>query len=154
MVFRDPKREEGIAMAFENGQVSGQLRGDINVTPMIDVLLVLLIIFMVIAPAMPHGLNAALPQRSVNPTQSPDTPIVVQIIRASDGLLSYKINQENVRINDLGSRLSTIFSIRADRAMCIQADDNLDFSTVAQLLDIGKGAGAEHIGLLTSKDRL
>jgi biopolymer transport protein TolR len=141
-------------MAVENGHASGQLRGDINVTPLIDVLLALLIIFMVIGPTIPHGLDAALPQRSVNPRQSPATPIVVQITSTRGGLLSYKINQENVSIHDLGSRLSAIFSVRADKVMCIKGDANLDFSTVAQVVDIGKGAGADHIGLLTSKDRL
>ena len=130
------------------------MSGDINVTPLIDVLLVLLIIFMVIAPAIPHGLKAALPQMSVKPEQSPDTPIVVQITNAHDGLLRYKINQANVSINDLGSRLSTILSIRADKVMFVEGDDNLDFSAVAQVVDIGKGAGADHIGLITSKDRL
>jgi len=141
-------------MTVENGHASVQLRGDINVTPMIDVLLVLLIIFMVIVPAMPHGLNGALPQRSVNPAHSPDTPIVVQIVSAHDGLVSYKINQEDVSINDLGSRLSAIFSLRANKVIFIKADDKLDFSTVAKVLDIGKGAGADHVGLLRSKDRL
>lgn len=141
-------------MAVENDLTSSQLRGDINVTPLIDVLLVLLIIFMVIAPVLPHGLDAALPQRSNNPNPRPESPIIVQIMCARAGLLSYKINQDEVSIDELGSRLSSILSVRADKVLFVKGDDNLDFSSVAMVMDIGKGAGADHIGLLTSKDPL
>jgi biopolymer transport protein ExbD len=79
---------------------------------------------------------------------------VVQIISVRDGLVSYKINQDDVSINDLASRLNAIFSLRENKAMFIKADDQLDFSTVAKVMDIGKGAGVDHVGLLTSKYRL
>jgi biopolymer transport protein ExbD len=141
-------------MTVENGHTPGQLLGEVNVTPMIDILLVLLIIFMVISPVRPHGLAAALPQRSAKPNQAPENPIVVRIINAHNGLPSYSINQSDVSIDELGDRLSSIFSVRAEKVMFVKADDNLDFATIAKVMDIAKGAGADHIGLLTSKDPL
>jgi Biopolymer transport protein len=141
-------------MTTVSGNSSGQLWGEINVTPMIDVLLVLLIIFMLIVPRVPHALNAALPHPAINTNINPETPVVIQILSAGNGLLSYKINQEAVSIDELGNRLSSILSARADKVMFVKGDENLDFSAVAKVMDIAKGAGADHIGLITSNDPL
>jgi biopolymer transport protein ExbD len=141
-------------MTVANGHLSNQLQGDINVTPLIDVLLVVLIIFMMIVPAIPHGLNAALPRPSANSARNPDAPIVVQILSARDGSVSYKLNADSVAIDELATRLDALLSVRAEKVMCIRADSNLEFSAVAQVVDIGKGAGADHIGLMKSTDKL
>lgn len=141
-------------MTVENGQGSGRPLGEVNVTPMIDILLVLLIIFMVISPVVPRGLSARLPQRSSNLNPAPEAPIVVEIAKGRNGLPSYTINQQDVTAEQLGSRLSSIFSMRADKVVFVKGDDNLDFSTIAKVMDVAKAAGADRIGLMTAKDPL
>jgi len=91
-------------MTSGNGCSSGGLNVDINVTPLIDVLLVLLIIFMVIVPVTPRGLAAQVPQQPTNPAHNQDAAIVVQILSPRGGRLGYKINQDDVTIDDLGNR--------------------------------------------------
>lgn len=138
-------------MAIGYGSGSTGLNTDINVTPLIDVLLVLLIIFMVIVPLTPRGLEAQVPQQSQDSRQNSETAIVVQIISSRSGQSSYKINQDDVAINDLGSRLNAILALRADKALFIKGDGDLDFSVVANVVDIAKDAGADRVGLITLK---
>ena len=134
-------------------QVGGKkgLTSDINMTPMIDVLLVLIIIFMVITPIVSKGLDTLVPQPNPNADKQkpPDNnrTIVIQVIQGG-GL---KINQEDVTEATLGSRLTEIFSTRAERVAFVKGDDNLEFKEVAKVIDIAKGAGVDKIGLMTAK---
>ena len=139
-------------MAMTMGSSGGSM-ADINVTPMIDILLVLLIIFMVIVPTVPNGLNAAVPQPPKNPQkqQTNDRTIVVQVLYRPGQTPAYKINQDDVAFQELLPRLTQIYANRAERIMFVKGDDNVDFQYVADVIDIGKQAGVDHIGLLTPK---
>ena len=137
-------------MAISGISAGSILRADINMTPMIDVLLVLIIIFMVITPLTPKGLEALVPQTSIPPQpqwNSPEPRTVVIVIHR-DG--SMALNHEPVTEDRLGSRLLEIFSTRAERVVFVQGDPELEYQTVAQAVDIARGAGIDKIGLLTT----
>jgi biopolymer transport protein TolR len=139
-------------MAMGSGAGPGGLNSDMNVTPLIDVLLVLLIIFMVIVPIVPKGLDALVPQPPKDKTEPPNNrTVVVQIANGANGLASYKINQDDVALNQLQTRLDGIYSLRAEKVMFVQGDPNLNFATVAQVIDIAHSVGVDHIGLITPK---
>jgi biopolymer transport protein TolR len=139
-------------MAMTTGG-GGGYSSDINVTPMIDVLLVLLIIFMVIVPVVPMGLDALVPQPPKNPQQKQknDRTIVVQVLYVQGGPPQYKINETPVNKVELLPKLTEIYSNRAERVMFVRGDDNLNFQYIAEVIDIGRAANVDHIGLMTPK---
>ncbi|MGA8089386.1 MAG: biopolymer transporter ExbD [Terracidiphilus sp.] len=134
-------------MTATNGD-NGGLASEINVTPMIDVLLVLLIIFMVIVPAVPRGEAAVAPQASRTNVSVGD-PIVLEVIQGAGNTIGLRINRQPVAQGELQSQLAAIYANRAQRVMFIKGDDRLSFREIAQIIDIGHAAGVDRIGLMT-----
>ncbi len=137
-------------MGMQVGKSGGTL-ADMNVVPLIDILLVLLIIFMVITPTTPMGLEAMVPQpappNQQNQEQLQQKTIVVQIFPGD----KVKINDEESSWDRLGARLDEIFKQRADKVAFVKGDENTYFGEVARAIDIMRASGIDKIGLLTPR---
>jgi biopolymer transport protein ExbD len=153
-IFSDTRaREEQISMAFSMAG-GGPSNPEINVTPLIDVLLVLIIVCMVVqSMSKTQGLEAQIPQLAQDDKSQPvrvDRTIVIQVVwGAQNQPPILKINQETVKWEDLQSRLHNIFKIRAERIAFVRGDDDIDFKYVADVIDIARDAGVKWVGLLT-----
>ena len=138
-------------MAFSTAG-RGALNAEINITPMIDVLLVLIIVFMVVvAMGQQKGLEAQIPQPAKDSHENgPARTIVIQVAWAGDNQPpALKINQENLAWEKLHDRLWEIFKQRAERVAFVKGDDDIDFRYIADAISIARNSGVNKIGLLT-----
>ena len=137
-------------MAFSVGGQGGA-KADINVTPLIDVLLVLLIIFMVITPVTPHGLNTLVPQppppNMPPPPPNQDPTVVIEVAKNHD----LDINGQPIKLSDLSTKLEDIFKTRATKVVFVKGDPDVDYRYVAEAIDAARGAGLDKVGLMTPK---
>jgi biopolymer transport protein TolR len=136
-------------MAMGGGSTGGAV-SDMNVTPLIDVLLVLLIIFMVIQPTTPKGLDTLVPQppKDKNQPQPNDRTIVVQVLNTG-AVPTYKINEQTFPKDQMASELTKIFETRQEKVMFIKGDPGLNFGSVADAVGFGKQADVTNIAIIT-----
>jgi biopolymer transport protein TolR len=139
-------------MGMGGGNTGGAV-SEINVTPLIDVLLVLLIIFMVIVPVTPRGLETLVPQPPKEHHDDPvnDRTIVVQVLSNGAAAPAYKINDNSFNKGEIEPKLQEIFATRQEKVMFVKGDKDLDFSKVAEVIDFGHQAGVDNIGLITPR---
>jgi biopolymer transport protein TolR len=137
-------------MGMEVGENTGGALSSPNVVPLIDILLVLIIIFMVITPLIPKGLDTLVPQPNKDQQQNQEMEnktVVVQVLHNN----KLKINNEDTTWEQLGPRIEQIFKERAEKVAFVKGDNDVLFQEVARAIDVMRGAGIDKVGLITAK---
>jgi biopolymer transport protein TolR len=131
------------------GDKNGHLMSDINVTPFVDVMLVLLIIFMVTAPMMMQGMDVALPEATAEPLESEKEHLIITLNTQNEVF----INDFKVSVDGLGEKLKNILEGRSEREVFLKADKAITWGIVAQVMAEIKGAGVEKLGMVTEPEK-
>ena len=133
-------------MSMDVGGAKGGVKSDINVTPLVDVMLVLLIIMMLVAPMLQKGVDVRLPQ-AANTTDKPETQGQTVVgIQANKQIF---LNSVPIRSTDLGSRVADLMASQTEKVVLIKADEDVDYATVMETMDNLRAAGIEDMGLIT-----
>jgi biopolymer transport protein TolR len=137
-------------MAMDLGGAKGGIKADINVTPLVDVMLVLLIIMMLVAPMLQQGVAVRLPT-AANTTDKPETQ--EQTVLAISKDKSFYLNARPVTEGELGTRMNEILENKKEKIVLIKADEEVEYSAVMTAMDQLRNAGIEDIGLITERKK-
>lgn len=142
-----------MALSVTSASAKSAVKADINVTPLIDVMLVLLIIFMIVTPIIAAGFQAQIP-RSENPESRPEGPDEIRLGIDKDGKYYLDLGEgpRMVKDEELPARLESIYNARSkDKILFLKADANLDFARVQQAIEIARQAGVRVVGAITEQ---
>ena len=123
--------------------------GEINITPFVDVVLVLLIIFMVTAPLMLQGMDVNLPQTTTQPIQMTNAPLVLTVSKAGE----YSIAKKVIPAAELQAKLEAVFEARGEKELFLRADEAAPYGVVVQAMAAARRAGATRLGIVTEEER-
>ena len=137
-------------MSMDLGGAKGGVKSDINVTPLVDVMLVLLIIMMLVAPMLQKGVDVKLPS-AVNTTDKPDTQ--GQTVVGIQANKQVYLNSVPVRASDLTSRVADLMESQTEKVVLIKADEDVEYGAVMGTMDQLRQAGIENVGLITEKKK-